>query len=169
MKKTGIALIAIGLVLFIAWGTFRTVANIQFDRKCGGYLKRASDANTIEIAKRELQRAVSYAEKEELTQGYTNILWQTPKEDIGFWFGNIKASLEELNQISSDATKLERTNVLMKLRETLLDQSDTGLKVTVPPGISIFPYNVVFCFWAWLSAIIGIIGAGMLLGSDDFF
>lgn len=168
MKKTGIALIAIGLVLFIAWSMFRIVADIQFDRKCGGYLKRASDANTVEIAKKELQRAISYAEKEELTQGYTNILWQTPKEDIGFWYGNIKASLAELDQIGPDATKLERTNVLMKLRETLLDQAEAGLKVTVPPGISVFPYNVAFCFWAWLSTIVGVIGVGMLVGSDDF-
>ena len=168
MKITGIVLVIVGILSFCAWSTIRVVSNVQFNRKCGSYLKRAADANTIELARGEVQKAVSYAEKKELVQGYTNILWQTPEEDVGFWYTNIKAALDELNKTDPNTTKLEKTNILMKLRETLLDQGQTTNEITVPPGISIYPYNVLFCFWIWLSVVIAGIGAFLIIRSESY-
>ena len=51
-------------------------------------------------------------------------------------------SYEELDKLPETATSLEKTNVLMKLRETLTDESEDGTEVTVPNGISIYPNNV---------------------------
>lgn len=120
---------------------------IQFDRQCTDYLKRAADSNTIELAQNNLDEAIKYMEANNLTSGYTSILYQTPDEDVGFWYNNLKQSQIELAKCSPDATQLEKTNILMKLRETILDDG-TRLVITEPSGISRFPYNTLFCIFS---------------------
>ena len=62
-------LIGIMLIILSCIGiTTCTVKNIQFDRNCGGYLKRAADANTIELAKVELSRAIKYMDENKLNK-----------------------------------------------------------------------------------------------------
>lgn len=51
-----------------------TIKTIQFDQKCGGYLKQAADANSVELAERQLNLAIDYIEQHELTSGYTSVL-----------------------------------------------------------------------------------------------
>ncbi len=152
-------------IVFLFWVGFRIYNNIQFDRKCEGYLKRAADANTIELAKAQLTKAITYLEDNNMTSGYTSIVYTTPDEDVAFWYTNLKSSLKELNSINDSTTQLEKTNVLMKLRETLLDSGDEGSsKVTSPAGISIFPDNVAYMLWGIISLIIAVlcgIGAGV--------
>ncbi len=158
-KKGRLALIVIGiifLVLFIIWAVVRIYLGIQFDRHLTGHLKRAADANTIELAIQEMKTAIDYMEKHDLTQGYTSVLYTTPDEDIGFWYTNLKQSLQELYTIKPDATPLEKSNVLMKLRETLLDEGKS-ISVTEPEGISIYPLNTIFFFWGWLSSVCGVV------------
>lgn len=141
------------LLLTVAWASSRIVNHIQFKQDCGGYLIRAANANTISIATTELETAVTYLEKEGLTEGYTSILYKTPDEDIGFWYGNLKASLEELKAVPEDASQLERSNILMKLRETLLDSGESGDSLTVPDGIEIYPSNSAYMLFALLGLI----------------
>ncbi len=141
------------------WGGYRTVKYIQFDRNCAGYLKRAADANTIEKAKKELKIAVDHLEKNKLTEGYTSVLWTTPDEDVGFWYSNLRLSLDELNTSNPDASQLEKSNLLMKLRETLLDAGESGDSVTVPSGMSVFPNNTIV---AWLGIFFGLLFFGGL-------
>lgn len=138
-------------ILFLLWGGIRIYNNVVFDIQCADRLKRAADANTIQLAKEELRAALDYMEREELTSGYTSVLYNTPDEDIGFWYKNIKSSYEELISLSYDVTGLERSNMLMKLRETILDTKDGKTSVTFPTGISIYPRNVLFTFWSLLS------------------
>ncbi len=121
------------------------IKKISFTQNCDGYLERAANANTVETAKKELGIAVDYLEKNGLTSGYTSVFYKTPDEDIGFWYQNLKASLEELATLPENSTPLEKTNVLMKLRETLIHHgSEGGESVTVPSGISRYPSNTVF-------------------------
>lgn len=136
-------------VVFAAWAATQFIMGINFGRNCEGYLKRAADSNTVEMATKELGIALDYMEANHLVEGYTSIVYRTPSEDIGFWYKNIKASREELTKLSKEATPLERTNVLMKLRETLLDTEKTGTAVTVPNGISLYPFNTLFALWGW--------------------
>lgn len=117
---------------------------VLFEKNCGGYLKRAADSNTVEIAKKELGLAVKYLEENKITDGSTHVFWNTPSTDVGFWYRNIKASQEELNKVGSEVSQLEKTNLLMKLRETLLDHSEKGDIVTVPYQIHLFPRNSLF-------------------------
>ena len=129
---------------FIIWGAVRGINSIQFNVNCGGYLKRASDANTVEMARGELQKAIAYAEKNKLTEGSTRLIFDYPSCDVGFWFNNLKASDEELSKVTKETSQLEKTNLLIKLRETLLDHAKEGVTVTLPEGISVFPYNWPF-------------------------
>lgn len=144
----------IATLVFGAWCTVRIVKGVQFDTNCEQYLKRAADANTVETANEELAKAISYAEENNLTEGVVSIFLHQPENDIGYWYNNIKEAYAELENLPEDATSLEKTNVLMKLRETLTDETDSGVSVTVPNGISIYPNNVLYFWWGLLSFIV---------------
>jgi hypothetical protein len=142
---------------FLWWGADRTVRAVQFERNCKGYLKRAADSNTVALAEKNLARAVRYAKKKGYIESYTSILYTTPDEDVGFWYENLQAYLDELREVDSEATQLERSNVLMKLRETLLDEEDGSAGVTVPAGISVFPHNRDYSLWGSISIVLAVI------------
>jgi len=157
-------LIGIMLIILSCIGiTTCTVKNIQFDRNCGGYLKRAADANTIELAKVELSRAIKYMDENNLKSGYTSVIYTTPDEDVGFWYTNVTKSYTELNALDSTSTSLEKSNMLMKLRETLLDHQKDGDSVTLPAGISRYPNNAMWGVIMWISSILFLIGIGMIV------
>lgn len=143
---------------FLLWSGTRIVQGILFDINVEGHLKRAADANTVELAKKEMDVVVKYLEANHMTEGYTSILYRTPAEDVGFWYTNLSSALGELNSIEPSATQLEKTNVLMKLRETLVDHQEGGVKVTVPEGITVFPHNILYCLWAVFGAITAVVG-----------
>lgn len=131
-----------------------TVKNIQFNRNCEGYLKRAADANTVETAKAELEKAIAYMDAKNLKVGYTSVIYTSPSEDVEFWYNNISASYKEVSLIDSTSSQLEKSNMLMKLRETLLDNSDGGTSVTMPAGISRYPNNTTWMFAMWLAGFL---------------
>lgn len=137
------------------YGCSRFVLDVSFDRNCGGHLKRAADANSVELAREELLIALQYMQEEDLTEGYTSVLYRTPDEDVGFWYKNVRTSYEELRDLPDTVTPLERSNMLMKLRETLLDE---GASITVPSGIAVFPNNLAFALMAILCSILALIG-----------
>jgi len=141
---------SIGIALFLTWAGTRTVQGILFEIRVTGHLKRAADANTIELAQQEMEAVVKYLDANGINEGYTSIVWNGPNEDVSFWFQNLSAALSELEKTPAEATQLEKSNVLMKLRETILD----GTTITHPMGISIFPFNTMYCFWAFLSGIL---------------
>lgn len=144
----------IATIVFCAWSTVRTVKALQLDMNCTQYLKRAADANTVELAKEELAKAISYAEENNLTEGVVSIFFHQPSNDIGYWYKNMTEAYAELEKIPKDATPLEKTNILMKLRETLTDEKDSGVSVTIPDGISIYPNNVLYFWWGLISSIL---------------
>lgn len=133
-----------GLVMALVWTTGRVVGCVTYDIEVGDRLKRASDANSIELATQELDAALRGIKSRRLTTGYTSILYRTPDEDLSFWYRNIVSAQQELVQLPKDSTPLEKTNVLMKLRETLLDSGESGPHVTAPSGISIYPNNTLY-------------------------
>lgn len=152
MKKV---LAVLSLLAFIGWGITSLVLWIQFNRNCEGFLKRSADSNNIELAAQELDKAIAYIESNNLTSGYTSIIYTTPDEDLGFWYSNLKSAQNNLKQIDLESvTDLEESNLLMKLRETLLDHTSDGTEVTVPSGIYLFPSNTGFAIWGWVSLII---------------
>ena len=119
------------------------VKSVQFNQQCEGYLKQAADANTVELALQRVNLALDYIEGHNLTSGYTSVLYKTEDENIGYWYQNIKACQSEL-QNNLEASSLEKSNVLMKVRESLTDEGEKGTELTVPPGISRYPNNLLF-------------------------
>lgn len=166
-KATGsVALIVVGVLLLLPVLLFsgvRIYKSITFGIEVTGHLKRAADANTVELARKELEVAVAYLERNNLTSGYTSILYQSPDEDISFWYTNLNVSLKELRRVKPDATQLEVSNVLMKLRETLLDAGEKSVLVTVPDGISVFPHNTIYAIWGWLALAAMVSGVVLIL------
>jgi hypothetical protein len=129
------------ILMLVVLLAMRLVNWINFSMDCTQYLKRAADANTVELAKENLGVAVKYLEGRHLTEGTVSIFLYQPQNDIGFWYSNLRASQEELAKVNANTSQLERSNILMKLRETLTDQSQDGIRITCPKGISIYPYN----------------------------
>lgn len=137
------------------------VKNIHFQQECAGYLKQAADANTIELAHSRLVKALDYIENHNLTEGYTSVLWRTEDENIGYWYQNIKACKGELEQ-GIGGTQLEKANILMKVRESLTDNGESGTTLTIPKGIAKYPDNLTLGGGLWLSLMVFILGICLL-------
>lgn len=133
------------------------IAGVRFNQNCSGYIKQAADANSVELALQRLDMAIAYVEDNELTDGYTSIFYKTEDDNIGFWYQNLKTCREEL-VTCLESTQLEKTNVLLKVRESLTDDGKDGTELTLPNGISRYPSNGLFCFWNTLSFILMFIG-----------
>jgi hypothetical protein len=117
-------------VMLLGVLSLRGFQDSQFKRACTDHLHRASVANTTELASSELGIGLKYLEDHALTAGNTAIFYQTPTDDIGFWYQNLKAAQGVLQHVPKDASQLERTNVLLKLKESIVS----------PPGdIAVYP------------------------------
>lgn len=153
-SSTGFFLV-LSILSLVGFGAIRIYKSVVFDINVTGHLGRAANANTIELAQSELSEAILYLKNNHLTEGYTSIFWRDPSEDIGWWYGNLTASLHELESVPEETSQLEKTNVLMKLRETLEDHGEHGKSVVVcPEGISIYPANVAYLTWCSLSVLL---------------
>ena len=131
--------------------------SIDFQQNCSGYLKQAANANSVELAIERLDKAISYVERKNLTHGYTSILYRTEGDNIGFWYKNLVTCRKEPAE-SLNSPQYEKTNVLLKTRESLMDQTENGAVVSCPNGISRYPNNKLFAFLNTLSVILVIVG-----------
>lgn len=128
------------------------ITEIQFKQNCSGFLKQTADANSVELAIDRLNIAIKYAEDNNITSGYTSILWKTEDENVEFWYKNLLTCREELTQCIN-SSQFEQTNVLMKVRESLTDNGEHGTEITIPPGISRYPNNKVWALFLFFSLI----------------
>ena len=64
--------------------------------------------------------------------------------------------------LGSDASALEKSNLLMKAREVLTHSSDGSTAITVPWGISIYPFNVRFVQFGTFTFLLAIVGVVMI-------
>lgn len=150
MKQLALFLIFLPFVCF----TITAVKAVQFQQDCGGYLKQAADANSVELATERLNLAIDYIEKNNLTEGYTSILWKTENDNIEFWYNNLKACQKELEEVK-ESSQLEKTNVLMKVRESLTDdRGKNGTVLNTPCGISRYPHNTAFAIFNIISCLL---------------
>lgn len=159
-----VAILILSILSLVLWTGVTVQKSVQFGIGCSGRMKRAANANSIEIAKAEMQAVVKYLEDNKITSGYTTaFLWRTPAQDVGFFYQNMKESLKELEQVNPDATPLERSNVLMKLRETLLDDGRGAPTATCPSGIALFPYNKEYTLWGLMSLFATVFGIATII------
>lgn len=169
MKKTLFIILTIICFASPLFSWIPSIVNsIQFNANCGNYLELSADATSIEIAEKQLTKAIDYLEKNNLTNGYTKIFVYYPKNDIGMWYDNLKSAQTQLRNMleKEEITELEESNMLMKLRETILN--DDGY-LAHPEGISLHPnYTVMFLLNAtsWLLWALG--GVFCLLAYEEY-
>ncbi|MFA6096104.1 MAG: hypothetical protein WC788_00575 [Candidatus Paceibacterota bacterium] len=157
------------LTFVICAGTLLYKAEITFEQEIGGHMQRAADSNTIDLATKEMETVIENMRVNGYTHGYTTIIsfLRTPDEDVGFWYENMNASLWELKKVPENASQLDKSNVLMKLRETLTNKGEQGSAVTVPPGISRFPNNFAWALAFWFTLALFIVGFVLIVKSID--
>lgn len=143
---------------FPSW-IYSIVKSVQFNASCGGYLEMAADANSVDIAEGHLTTAITYLEEHDLTHGYTKIFVYKPTNDIGLWYNNLKTAQYQLQEMikNADSNELEKSNMLMKLRETLLDEDGC---LTLPMGIE-RAKEYTLTFWLNVTLCILWIGGGV--------
>lgn len=161
MKKA--VLIIVAIILFIMpcfpWG-YSIIKGCQFSADCTDYLRLAGDANNVDVAEKHLSTAIEYIENNDLTSGYTKIIRYYPSNDFGLWYENLKTAQTQLQEMQDrEYTELEESNMLMKLRETLLN--DAG-SVTHPEGASM-KENYTLMFWLNLLLWVPCLLIGILL------
>ena len=148
MKPFFVVLCIICIIVPIIVYGVAIVKTIQMDANCISYLKMASDANSVDLANKHLTSAITYLENNCLTSGNTKILIYKPTDDIGLWYENLKCAQEQLQEVceKENLTELEESNILMKLRETLCNE--TGV-ITHPSMISFYPSHISW-FWSMI-------------------
>ena len=121
---------------------------VQFGANCGDYLKLSADANSVFLAEKHLTTAINYLEENNITSGSAKYFVSYPKNDISLWYENLKTAQSQLQEMieMGEYTELEQSNMLMKLRETLLE--DSGC-VTIPLAISLHPHGTLL---VWLNS-----------------
>ena len=144
--KLFIIIALVGTLVFSVWATVRIVEYVDYQEEIGGHINRAKIANTVPTAIQEMRIVVRELEEHGYTSGCTCIFFNFPENDIGFWYNNLKESLQELEDLPPNASTLETSNTLLKLRETL---------EKAPNGITIYPHNTAFFSWGTLSALWG--------------
>lgn len=164
MKKNLLVIAIIGSTLFCGVVAFTIYKHYIFKKGCEDYLKLAADAPTLERAKNFTEQAINYIESKNLTTGNSGIIFKTPSNDLELWYGQIKAAYVNIvNIIEQDKLKtgsisqLTKDNMLMKLREVLVDVGDDDTEITLPKNITIYPNQVLICIW-WIIALIMSIG-----------
>lgn len=149
MKKVFIILCIICIMIPTVFYGCMLVRSVKFDNQCINYFSFAADANSVVIAEKHLTKGIEYLETHDLTSGHTGVIFYKPTNDIGLWYENLKSAQSQLQDyIQSDTpSELEESNILMKLRETLLGECG----VTHPKMIAFYPNHV---FW-FLASIFG--------------
>jgi len=146
MKQFTIILLAI---LTLAGTGAVIYKRIEFKQNCSGRLERAANANTVELAVKELDAVIQYAKVKGDTTGYTSVIYRTPDEDVEYWYNNLCAARQELLNLPDNTSTLEKTNTLMKLRETLTDTGENGMQVIYPDGLQFYPHNFLWGILRW--------------------
>ena len=151
MKSIMYTFTTIFALLFFAWAVMSIVKAYDYNVSISSHISRAAISNTVELAEKELSTALQNIEERGMTSGNTGIIFKTPSKDVGFWYENLSQSLAELKSISDDATQLEKTNILMKLRESITGPDNTVIE---PSFISIYPNNLLYFIWGCMSAFL---------------
>ena len=85
-------------------------------------------------------------------------------------YQQLKGAKETTEEVlkNSNVTQLTKDNVLMKIREVILDDAGGEVKVTTPSHITWFPYQVlILLMWIGSSTGLGITVA--FISDLDFF
>jgi hypothetical protein len=152
MKKFFVVLIVIMCLVPLPNYIYSIAKSVQFGANCKDYLKLSADANSVVLAEKHLTTAINYLEENNITSGQAKFFVAYPKNDISLWYENLKAAQSQLQEMIEigEYTELEQSNMLMKLRETLLNENGS---VTVPMAVAFCPNGTLLL---WINSTIWI-------------
>lgn len=131
----------------------------------GDYISQAATSPSPTVAVSRLDTAITEIEREGLTSGNTAIFFTYPTNDLGFWYQRLVDSRAILRQLPATDSALEISNTMMRVHESIGEQTKDGTSVLAPDGIEIFPHNVAFFWWAIGSILLSCLF--LLLGIID--
>lgn len=144
----------VSLIMLIVLVITVCLKEVNFNWGCGDYLSRACNASTPELAAANLDQALAYMQAHDMTSGNTGVIWKQPANDVGYWYRNVLAVRDEVGTLSPSASPLERSNVLMKLRESLSDGGPRGQTLAAPSLIAWWPHNTAIVLWGWVAILL---------------
>jgi len=165
MKALGWVLFGVSLVGMIVLGTVSCLSVYQFNRGCADYLKLAGDASTVEAANGFLGQALSYMEATGKTSGNSSLIFKKPSSDVGIWYKQTKDAkgvLEGIIAKGDEATGIEKSNALIKVRETVLDETS----VTYPPHIALYRNGYALAVILWWILGLAMVGGVVCLAIE---
>lgn len=144
------------LMVLLALGVYAVIANARLEWGCIQYLKRAADASTPALALGNLDTAIAYLGRYGLTVGSTAMFFDSPEDDVGYWYANLRTLRDEISRLPADAPRLEVAAMSVRVREVILDSGSRGMSVTMPNGLATHPYNA-FCLLIFCLACIAMV------------
>ncbi len=158
MKRISLIFAIILTIVFFVTLTLEIVRRYRFKIGCEDWLKLAGEAMDVYQARGFLAKGIEYLERKNLTVGSSAYFLKTPSADLGLWYQRLKSGEEILEEViarkeKGEATPLEISNTLMKLRELLVDITEKKTEVTLPTKIWLFPKQITFLIWYLISGI----------------
>lgn len=155
------AAIVVAVFVCLLVGSFIEIMRVHvygqyvFNKNYTAHLKRAADANSIELAHKELNLALGYLSSKGITSttaknlGFihdnTGLILEMTENQVSFHLQNVESCRDEAAIRMQDESSVAKTNFLIKLRETLIDTSHNGsTEVTVPTGFYLYPNNTLY-------------------------
>lgn len=129
------------MILIVVVLSWRGCQVVGFHSEVGSHLDVVKTANQPSMAIGELDQALLGMDLRGLGCGprgeqivgqcFTSVMVSTADEDVGLWRRNLEEARADLARLPSDASHLEVSNTLMKLRES----------ITTPEGVAIYGWN----------------------------
>ena len=119
MKKISNRFLALAIIFTIfslMYIIVRIDKGIQFNTSCNSYITAAVEAESPQLAKENLAKALTYLESNKLTSGNSSIL-RGHRDDISRWYQTISNSYTKLN--TTPLEKLEKSNYLIQMRKDI--------------------------------------------------
>lgn len=136
-------LIILSIISIVICYSFNINNSADFAENCTAHIEKAATASSVEIAKEELALAIEYVEKNIYKEG--NDAYED--ENVEYWYNNMKAAYEKLENVPADASEEAKSTVLLQINESLLKHTVLGKEVELPNNIkdylSIVNYNVL--------------------------
>jgi len=156
VDKTSKIFGSILLVVFLMWLSVMgsmIYESCEYQAGFSSYVERAAYGNSYETVAPSLDAAIAYLENNDLTEGFTSVLYKTADEDLAWYYQNLKEIRADLDRAGPDGFYLpaEKDLLFLNLKTRLLRSSGN---VAAPIGISRFPHNTAYCILLWISTIL---------------
>lgn len=149
-------LVISGLVL-VGWAGYRLHANSRFSNNFESYVAAAFKSSEPAKAQKYLERAKTYLETNDATEGFTSCLYDSQEDDLG----ELYVAISDVCAMFAQPPSNNRW-----WREAMHDKGivrgnvqDGKIEAKVPSGISVYPFNVQLNAAAWVSFFTGILSA----------